>query len=77
MALAAVTPVPEEFEIRPAELAIEVAYAGAGLRGTADTGLERRCRCLGAKGARCETPPTLFPTARRPRAARVAPARHA
>ena len=50
MALAAVTPVPEEFDIRPAEPAIEVAYAGAGLRGTADTGLERRCRCLAPKG---------------------------
>ena len=77
MALAAVTPVPEEFDIRPAELAIEVAYAGAGLRGTADTGLERRCRCLGAKGAGCKTPQTLFTTAGRPWRARLAAARHA
>ena len=50
MALAAVTPLLEEFDIRPAEPAIEVAYAGADLRGTADTGWERRRRCLAPKG---------------------------
>ena len=65
MTLAAVTPVPETFDIRPAEPAIEVAYAGAGLHGTADTGLERRCRVLAPKGRaakrrrRCSRPPGM------------------
>ena len=45
---------------------MEAAYAAAGLHGIADTGVERRC-LPGAKGARCETPQTLFTTAGRPR----------
>ena len=65
MALAAVTPVPGKIDSRPAEPAIEVAYAGAGLHGTADTGFERRCRCLAPKGRaakrrrRCSRPPGM------------------